>query len=358
MAVARQLRKDGGAPEERCESQGDTMKISGRLIGLPGLALTLALPAVAQTAPPFVVEPPSNEEVGISIDRFIGNPANSPAKISHDTMYVQRIFSEGDPATASPGSVLAPGQQTDLATLLPRDVSSLFTTPKQLIFYVESGKGRIDDGKRYWDLSSGIGAMVPANLAHRLSNTGDEPLKMIMYSFTPWSGARQLKEIIVRDSHQLLMIENNVHWQHNTKLLFGPEVGVGRVLVITFGPMTIAGPHASPANTDPKAGGVQWINVSNSDMLMQLGSEIRRWPIHTGFVTPRNAKTVHGRLNIGDTIATTLFISGGGLADPAAAADAPPPAFWHDPPLKGEMASPAIAKSFYDAVVPGRPLPK
>jgi len=323
-------------------------------------SLVVALLAIAApvSAQPYPVEPPSNEDAGISIDRYIGNAANSPTKISHGTLYTQRIFGEGDKTTGSAGSVLAPGQQTDLATVMPRDVTSLFTTSKQLIFYVESGKGRIDDGKQFWDLSSGIGVLVPANLAHRFSNTGDEPLKMIMYSFTPWSGARMMKDIVVRDSHKLQMIENNVHWQHNTKLLFGSEFGVGRVLVITFGPMTIAGPHASPDNPDPKSGGVQWINVSDSQMLMQLGSEIRRWPINTGFVTPQNGKTVHGRINVGDTIATTLFISGGGLPNPAAAADAPPPAFWHDPPLKGEMATPTIAKSYYEALVPGRPLPK
>ena len=327
---------------------------------MKNLLLALALlagPAAAQT-PPYPVEPPSNGEAGISIDRFIGNAANSPSVISHDGMYLQRIFSAGDFHTGSAGSVLAPGQQTDLATLLPHDHTSLFTTPKELIFYVESGRGRIDDGKRAWDLREGIGVMVPANLAHRLVNTGDEPLKMILYSFTPWSGARVLKEIVARDSHKLLMIENNVHWQHNTKLLFGPELGVSRVLVITFGPMTIAGPHASPLQEDPKLGGVQWIHLTNGLMLMQLGSEIRHWPINSGFVTPQNGKTVHGRINIGDQVETTLFISGGGLPNPAAAAGAPPPSFWHDPPLKGERATPAIAQSYYDAVVPARSLAK
>ena len=323
------------------------------------LSLCLVLPGAAQVpAQPYPLEPPSNEEVGISIDRYIGNPATAPAKISHDSMYMQRIFGEGDKFTGSAGNILAPGQQTDLATLLPRDVTSLFVTKKQLIFYVISGKGRLDDGQRYWDLHDGVGAVVPANIAHRLSNTGDEPLKMIMYSFTPWPGARVMKEIVVKDSHKLLMIENNVHWQHNAKLLFGPEYGVGRVLVISFGPMTIAGPHASPDNPNPKGGGVQWINVSDSKMILQLGSEIRHWPLYTGFITPQNAKTVHGRLNVGDTVATTLFISGGGLPNPAAAENAPPPSFWHDPPLPGEMASAQIAKSYYDAAMPGRPLPK
>ena len=216
-----------------------------RLGFLTGLAL--ALPAGAQPPAPLPVEPPGNDETGISIDRYIGIAANSPARISHDTMYTQRIFSAG--------AVLAPGEQTDLATLMARDVTSLFTSPKELIFYVESGKGRLDDGRQYWDVRGGFGMMIPPNVAHRLTNDSDEPLKMIMFSFDPISTPPQ--NIVVRDSHKVLMIEHNVHWSHNSKLLFGPEVGVSRVLVITFGPMTIAGPHASPATTDSNTGGVQ-----------------------------------------------------------------------------------------------------
>lgn len=310
--------------------------------------------AMAQSAPSFPVEPPGNDETGISIDRYIGDAGNSPVKISHDTMYTQRIFSEGDPATGSAGAVLAPGEQTDLATLMPHDVTSLFTSPKELIFYVESGKGRLDDGKQYWDVSGGFGMMIPPNMAHRLTNSGDAPLKLIMFSFNP---SITPKNIVVRDSHKVLMIEHNVHWSHNSKLLFGPEVGVSRVIVITFGPMTIAGPHASPLNTDPKAGGVQWIHVEDGPMLFQLGSELRRWPINTGFVTPLNGKTVHARYNIGDTVQTTLFINSGSSM-PASARGAGLPTFWHNPPLKGEASGPAISDSYLkDSVVPGRPLP-
>ena len=323
----------------------------------PGKLAGVILPAAAQT-PSYPVEPPGNDETGISIDRYIGNAGNSAVKISHDTMYVQRIFSAGNPSTGSAGAVLAPEEQTDLATLFPHDVTSLFATPKELIFYVESGKGRLDDGKQYWDVGSGIGMMVPPNMAHRLTNTGDEPLKMIMFSFDPIFAAP--KSIVVRDSHKVLMIEHNVHWSHNSKLLFGPEAGVSRVIVITFGPMTIAGPHASPANADQNAGGVQWIHVEDGPMLFQLGSEIRRWPINTGFVTPLDGKTVHARYNIGDTVQTTLFInSGSSLPAASRPKGAQLPSFWHNPPLKGEVAGPAIADSYLkDSVVPGRPLPK
>jgi mannose-6-phosphate isomerase-like protein (cupin superfamily) len=332
------------------------------LAGTAPYCVKAAAPAIAAApaaaASPFPVEPPGNDETGISIDRYIGDATNSPAKISHDTMYIQRIFSSGEAATGSAGAVLAPGEQTDLATLMPHDVTSLFTTPKELIFYVESGKGRLDDGKQYWDISNGIGMMIPPNTAHRLTNLGDEPLKMIMFSFNPTYAPP--KDIVVRDSHKVLMIEHNVHWSHNSKLLFGPEAGVSRVLVITFAPMTIAGPHASPLNTDPKAGGVQWIHVGDGPMLFQLGSELRRWPINTGFVTPLDGQTVHARYNIGDTVQTTLFINSGSSMPAASRGTGPAlPTFWHNPPLKGEASSPAIAESYLkDSVVLGRALPK
>jgi hypothetical protein len=104
-----------------------------RLLIAAGMLASVILSAAAQT-PSYPVEPPGNDETGISIDRYIGNAGNSAVKISHDTMYVQRIFSAGNPSTGSAGAVLAPGEQTDLAALLPHDVTSLFATPKELIF--------------------------------------------------------------------------------------------------------------------------------------------------------------------------------------------------------------------------------
>jgi hypothetical protein len=112
--------------------------------------------------------------------------------------------------------------------------------------------------------------------------------------------------------------------------------------------------------TDLNGGGVQWIHVSNGPILFQLGSELRRWPINTGFATSENGKTVHARYNISDTVQTTLFITNGsGMPKPAGKPGPALPSFWHSPPLKGEIASPVIADScLKDSVMPGRPLPK
>jgi mannose-6-phosphate isomerase-like protein (cupin superfamily) len=329
------------------------------MMTLSTLSLILAAPSLAQAPArqqatvqvPVPMrgqgEPLGNYETGIVIDRYIGDPNIAPAKITHGTMYVQRIFGPGDFFTGSAGNVLAPGRETDLATLRPRDQTTMFKTPKQLLFYVESGEGRLDDGNQFWDLSNGIAVMVPANMAHRLTNTGNEPLKMILYSLDPPSGAAPLSAIMVRDSHRLAMVGRNLHWNNNFKMLFGSEAGVEPVMLVSFGPMTGAGPSASALQRDARGGGAQWIRVSGgsgSDMAMQLGSEVRHWPTNTGFVAPADGQTVHGLYNVGEAVEDALVIMGGG--PPATSA-----------PLPGMVDDPQVAQSYRDAVVPGRPLP-
>ena len=54
-----------------------------------------------------VVPPPSNEEVGINIDRFIGSPLQSHPEVSHGAIIKRTILTHGDPATlGEPRAVL------------------------------------------------------------------------------------------------------------------------------------------------------------------------------------------------------------------------------------------------------------
>jgi mannose-6-phosphate isomerase-like protein (cupin superfamily) len=357
-----------------------------RFLAALGLALALPCPAPAQpAAPPLAIttsdgwrhdaaEPVTNESIGLSIDRYIHSADKSPAKISHDTMYVQRIFSEGTPDTASAGTVLLPGQETHLATLLPREVTSLYKFPKQLLFYVESGKGRLDDGKKSWELQEGSVMMVPPNLGHRFRNSGDEPLKMIMFSYEPGLGWPVRKDILVRDYHKILMYQRNVHWAHNAKRVIDQSDGSGGIiaLVITFGPMTAAGAHVDLLNPNPYKVPTQWIHVTNGKMLIQLGDEIRNWPINTGFVNPANGQTVHNRINLSDKVETMLYIGGPGAYTPAPNGGRPLIALpgrplgqglmgqiWRPDQiggLQGQVNDPAIDKSYIDSIDPGTPL--
>src|SRR5215470_3611630 len=39
----------------------------------------------------------SNEQIGVNIDRFIGDPLNSPAHLSHGGLVIHNILSAGNP---------------------------------------------------------------------------------------------------------------------------------------------------------------------------------------------------------------------------------------------------------------------
>src|SRR5205085_1021852 len=106
-------------------------------------------------------------------------------RIDHEGLYTRRIFGPGDFLTGSAGEVLPPGQVTDLATLRPGDATPLVASAQQTIFYVDAGRGRLDDGVRAWDLYSGVAVVAPANVAYRLTNTEATPLTMVRFSFTP-----------------------------------------------------------------------------------------------------------------------------------------------------------------------------
>lgn len=347
------------------------------------LSISLAGPggAAAPTAPIATMTsqwthdttvPAQNHDVGISIDRYINAAEKSPAKITHDGMYVQRIFGEGRPDTASAGSVLLPGQETGLATLMPRGVTSLYKFPKALLFYVQSGSGTLDDGQLFWDLHEGVVMLVPPNLAHRFRAKADGPLKMIMFSYNPGEGWPLRKDILVRDSNEMLMYQRNVHWAHNSKRALDPADGTGGVvaLVITFAPMSAAGAHVDALNPAPYKTPTQWIHVTDGKMLIQLGDEIRRWPLNTGFVNPANGQTVHNRINLSPTVETMLYLGGPGNPNPPPRPVTALPGrplgmgamgqTWKPDEvggLQGQVINPEVTGSYVSAVVQGRPLP-
>lgn len=335
------------------------------VIGAAGLAAA----ASAQTPPSAVVpvaphygqgEPLGNYETGVIVDRYIGDPAIAPTRIAHEALFTQRIFGPGDFRTGSAGAVLPPGQVTDVATLRPGDATPLMASAQQTIFYVDQGRGRLDDGTRVWDLYSGIAVAVPANVAYRLTNTEANPLKMVRFSFTPRPESPRLTAIQVRDSHKLGMSAKGVLWNVNAKTLFGPEVGVERMMLVSLGPLTLTGPSALPPQADPADGSEQWIRVSSedspgntADMVLQLGSEVREWPVHAGYVAPADGQVVHGQYNVGDTIEDALVIIGPRRG--MTVTDGPP-GVWPAPPQKGQAPSATTVRSWRESLVPGRPL--
>jgi mannose-6-phosphate isomerase-like protein (cupin superfamily) len=305
-------------------------------------------------------EPLSNMQTGVSIDRYIGDATKSPSRQWHNVMFTQNILRKGNPdptIPGDPGAVLRYNKSLDLATLPPRNITPLTQLPDQFIMYVESGQGRLDDGKQYWDLHEGIAMLIPPEAMHRFTNSGEQPLKMlvltcIMDNVTP------RKDILVRDTNLMAMTEQNVHWSNMSKYIFlGPD-GISaqdHVLLVYMGPMTIAGPHS---HTPPQE--EIWTKVSDGPSLMQVGSEIRNWVPNMAVLAPPNGKTVHAASNLSPDKIQYWFYFGrlnfpnqGQPAPPQPTAAAQGPAA---PPRNPPGPNPFIAQAVARSTVAGKPL--
>ncbi len=257
--------------------------------------------------------PPSNEVVGIDIDRFIGNPFQHQVRFSHGSLLLRSILAHGDPyGPGAPGAVLEYRKDLAYGTLLPKNETTLTSIPEQLFIYVEKGEGHIDNGSEYWDLREGIAVLIPPNAKHRLVNTSNEPIDMIMMFWIPESGVTPAKDILVRDVNTVPFHDCGgvgCHWTYWGKNIFHstphglhPNEGFHLVHVP---PMSIGEPHAHVRKWEEI-----WVKLGPDDAYLTLGSEVRDMPVHTGFLAPPNYKTVHAVLNLRrDRSQKWLFLS-------------------------------------------------
>ena len=240
---------------------------------------------------------PSNEQAGIDIDRFVGNPVQSQPRVIHGVIIVRSILTHGDPyQPGEPGAVLEYRKEVSLGTILPFKRTGLVEIPEQQFWYVESGKGRLDDGEKYWDLREGIGAVIPPRANHRVANTSKEPLEMLMLTWERPSESIMRKDIVVRDMHEMPLPPAPSHWNYFGTDFFTPEDGLHpneQFAVVFMPPMTIAEPHAHISKWEEI-----WVKLPPHSSYLMLGSEVREMPPNTAFLAPPNNKTVHSIVNL------------------------------------------------------------
>jgi quercetin dioxygenase-like cupin family protein len=259
---------------------------------VPGL-----IPAQPQPDRP-PTPPPSNERVGIDVDRFIGNPFQSPVRSTHEVMLKRAILRHGDPHQAGdPGAVLQYRKEFSVVTLMGGNRTPLVELPDQQVFYVHRGQGRLDTGAEYWDLRRGIAVLIPPKAKHRFTNLAGEPLEMLMLAWENPAGVTPRSGILVRDVNELPFAEQNAHWSYMAKNLFHPKDGLHpneKFLVVYLPPMSIGSPHSHPPQWEEV-----WTTLPPGEgSYLQLGSEIREWPGYTGYLVPPNGRTVHSSMNL------------------------------------------------------------
>jgi len=254
-----------------------------------------------------VVPPPSNEQVGVNIDRFIGSPFQSHPEVSHGAIIKRAILTHGDPATlGEPRAVLQYRKELSLGTLTGGSQTPMTTLTEQLFFYVQSGEGRLDNGREYWTLREGIAALIPPSAKHRITNSSRDPLQIIMLLWDPPPGATPAKEILVRDVNTL-PFTGRAHWSYTGKNLFNPSHGLHpneSFHVVYVAPMSIGEPHAHVPQWEEI-----WTKLAPDNSFLMLGSEVREMPVNTAFLAPPNGKTVHSVVNLTkDKMMAWLFI--------------------------------------------------
>jgi hypothetical protein len=312
------------------------------------ILLLSAASVAAQNAPapgpqPVPRDPPSNLATGVNVDQYISYADRVIPTVTHDVMIKRTLLSAGDPnGGGKHGAVLRYHKEVALWDLAARNATPLTTLPELIVLYVESGAGTLDDGKLVWDLKPGMAALIPSNLAHRFTNTGDAPLKMMTASQAGDApGVKQRADILVRDVDKLVLTERNVHWVNMSKYVFLGEDGLyptDHMYIVYMPPWTMAGAHAhTPGQQE------FWIKVTDAPAIMQMGSEIRPWPINAGFMVPPNGRTVHAAINNSDETQAWFYMS--------RLADQPPP-----PPATPRPGAAAIAEAVVKATIPGRPL--
>jgi mannose-6-phosphate isomerase-like protein (cupin superfamily) len=284
-----------------------------------------------------------NEKEGVSVDRFIGHPADNPVHWSHGTLMTQAILEAGDPYHPGPqGDVLEYRKLLATAQLLPGSQTPLETYPDEYFFYVQSGKGRLDDGKQYWDLSTDIAVLVPPGVAHRLINTSpDEPLKMIMMQWTAGPNAKH--DLIVRNTRLLPWCEENAHWNNGSRCVFSAEDGLldgERIYMVMLPPWTVSQPHSHGPGTEEI-----WTKVTSGSIPILLGSDLREMDQDTGYLVPPTGKTDHSNINLSrDKMEWWVYIARG-PERPAGATRPPrvPPQFASNPNLSRDTTAATVA---------------
>jgi hypothetical protein len=284
--------------------------------------LLLSLISVAlwgQTPPEVAAEfakspapPPSNQVVGIDIDRYIGSPAQHPVRTSHGVILLRSILTSGDPyGPGAPGAVLEYRKDLAYGTVLGHNQTPLVEIPEQLFLYIESGKGRVENDSEYWGLREGVAVLIPPRVKHRLVNTSDEQLQMIVLLWNPDPAATPGKAILVRDINTVPFHacgDQPCHWSYWGKNIFNSTHGLHPnegFHLVHVPPMSIGEPHAHVRKWEEV-----WVKLGPDDSYLTLGSEIREMPVHTAFLAPPNYKTVHAVINLRkDRPQKWLFIS-------------------------------------------------
>ena len=275
--------------------------------GLAAGALALALGQVAgrlatEPDPSFAEDAVSNHrhpDVDTDVGLYINHWRNSLPAEGHGGFIERDILTPGDPLRpAKKGAVLKYIRAYRRAALEPRCSTQSFKSDKEQVFMcVFSGAGRVEAGGQAADIEAGMAVMLPAGLAYRFLNTGEDDLELIMVVEEVSPGFVPNGRMSVGDYRGTLP-SVGMHWAHigrgfawDNPPKFANPMGFAAVSIDKF---DIAQPHVHGPGCEEI-----WCQLQGTSLLL-FGNRLLRQEPGEAFPVPPNRKVPHGSINPSD----------------------------------------------------------
>ena len=259
--------------------------------------------------------PPLDPAKDPDIDMFMGSWQNSIPFNTHGSITERAILSaagNSDPLWPKrKAAVLHYAKRFSRGTLDPLAKTTPTTLKdEQEVFYIHSGKGLMNAGKKTAELHAGIFILVPEGLEFTITNTcGKHPMVMYIICESVPDGFRPNRDILVKDVKAMPNRDSGflqVHWSHNGKNVFNVEDGLATleaVNMLTFNAMTIGQPHSHGEGMEEV-----WTVVDGTNLAF-LGKEIRWQCPGTAYKVPPTDYTPHSNINTTEEPIKFLFFA-------------------------------------------------
>jgi len=275
--------------------------------GLAMAALVLALgqvPAKLTTEPDpsFAEDAASNRrhpDVDTDVGLYINHWRNSLPTEGHGGFIERDILTSGDPLRPpKKGAVLKYVKAYKRAALEPRCTTQSFKSDKEQVFVcVFSGAGRVEAGGQAADIETGMAVVLPAGLAYRFFNPGEDNLELIMVVEEVPAGFVPNERMSVGDYRGTLP-SVGMHWAHigrgftwDRPPKFANPMGFAAVSIDKF---DIAQPHVHGPGCEEI-----WCQLQGTSLLL-FGNRLLRQEPGEAFLVPPNKKVPHCSINPSD----------------------------------------------------------
>lgn len=267
---------------------------------LGGVSVLMAQQKLAvEPDPSFREDAVSNHrhpDVDTDIFLYINHWRNSLPVEGHGGLIERDILMPGDPLRPPrKGAVLKYITGYKRAALEPGTNTRPFKHDKeQFFFYVMSGTGQVEAGRRKAPIEEGTAVFIPAGLEFRFTNPADAMLEMIMVNEEITSGFVPNKEMSVGSYHNSIP-GVGMHWAHIGRGFnydfppkFANPVGFAIVSIDKF---DIAQPHVHGPGCEEI-----WCQLKGRSLLL-FGNRLLWQEPGEAFLIPPNNKVPHGSIN-------------------------------------------------------------